>query len=87
MERAPRARRAPRATAGRRPFAYDAPDYGGSGVVLVLGSEGTGLRPRVAKACDQLIALPLLGRIESLGVSAAAAALLYEILQSRVARS
>ena len=34
-------------------------------------------------ACDQLIALPLLGRIESLGVSAAAAALLYEILQNR----
>jgi 23S rRNA (guanosine2251-2'-O)-methyltransferase len=62
---------------------YDAPDYGGSGVVLVLGSEGDGLRPRVASVCDQLIALPLLGRIQSLGVSAAAAALLYEILQSR----
>ncbi len=63
--------------------AYDTPDYSGSGVVLVLGSEGAGLRPRVARACDQLIALPLLGRVESLGVSAAAAALLYEILQSR----
>jgi 23S rRNA (guanosine2251-2'-O)-methyltransferase len=62
---------------------YDAPDYAGAGVVLVLGSEGSGLRPRVAKACDELIALPLLGRVESLGVSAAAAALLYEILQSR----
>jgi 23S rRNA (guanosine2251-2'-O)-methyltransferase len=65
------------------PVSYDAPDYSGSGVVLVLGSEGAGLRPRVSKACDQLIALPLLGKIESLGVSAAAAALLYEILQSR----
>jgi 23S rRNA (guanosine2251-2'-O)-methyltransferase len=65
--------------------AYDAPDYRGSGVVLVMGSEGSGLRPRVAGACDQLIALPLRGRIESLGVSAAAAALLYEILQSRAA--
>jgi 23S rRNA (guanosine2251-2'-O)-methyltransferase len=63
--------------------AYDAPDYAGSGVVLVLGSEGSGLRPRVAKACDALIALPLRGRIESLGVSAAAAAILYEILQRR----
>jgi 23S rRNA (guanosine2251-2'-O)-methyltransferase len=69
------------------PVPYNTPDYSGSGIVLVLGSEGAGLRPRVAKACDQLIALPLLGRIESLGVSAAAAALLYEILQSRVARS
>lgn len=72
---------------GERPVPYDAPDYAGAGVVLVLGSEGAGLRPRVAKACDQLIALPLLGRIESLGVSAAAAAILYEILQSRRAGS
>ncbi|HEY2216143.1 MAG TPA: RNA methyltransferase, partial [Solirubrobacteraceae bacterium] len=69
--------------AARRIAAYDAPDYAGAGVVLVLGSEGSGLRPRVAKACDELIALPLLGRIESLGVSAAAAAILYEILQVR----
>jgi 23S rRNA (guanosine2251-2'-O)-methyltransferase len=52
-------------------------------VVLVLGSEGSGLRPRVAGACDELVALPLLGSVESLGVSAAAAALLYEILQQR----
>jgi 23S rRNA (guanosine2251-2'-O)-methyltransferase len=62
---------------------YDAPDYAGAGVVLVLGSEGSGLRPRVAKACDELIALPLLGHVESLGVGAAAAAILYAILQSR----
>jgi 23S rRNA (guanosine2251-2'-O)-methyltransferase len=65
------------------PVAYDTVDYRGSGVVLVLGSEGAGVRPRVAKACDQLIALPLRGRIEALGVSAAAAAILYEILQNR----
>ena len=65
---------APSASAERAPVPYDAPDYSGAGVVLVLGSEGSGLRPRVAKACDELIALPLLGRIESLGVSAAAAA-------------
>lgn len=65
------------------PVPYDAPDYAGSGVVLVLGSEGSGLRPRVAAACDELIALPLLGRIDSLGVAAAAAAILYEILQRR----
>jgi 23S rRNA (guanosine2251-2'-O)-methyltransferase len=61
---------------------YDAPDYRGA-VALVLGSEGAGLRPRVARACDQLIALPVHGRVGSLGVSAAAAALLYEILQRR----
>jgi 23S rRNA (guanosine2251-2'-O)-methyltransferase len=61
---------------------YTTPDYNG-GVVLVLGSEGSGLRPRVAGACDQLVSLPLRGRIESLGVAAAAAALLYGILQGR----
>ncbi|MGN6372987.1 MAG: TrmH family RNA methyltransferase, partial [Solirubrobacteraceae bacterium] len=33
---------------------YTAPDYSG-GVVLVLGSEGQGLRPRVASTCDQLV--------------------------------
>jgi 23S rRNA (guanosine2251-2'-O)-methyltransferase len=75
------------AAPGERPaVSYVAPDYAGAGVVLVLGSEGSGLRPRVSKACDELIALPLLGRIESLGVSAAAAAILYEILHSRQQR-
>jgi 23S rRNA (guanosine2251-2'-O)-methyltransferase len=62
---------------------YTRPDYSG-GVVIVLGAEGRGLRPRVAQACDDLVALPLRGRIESLNVSAAAAVLLYAILQSRV---
>jgi 23S rRNA (guanosine2251-2'-O)-methyltransferase len=69
---------------GRRSVPYDRPDYAGVGVVLVLGSEGKGLRPRVASGCDELIALPLRGRIESLNVAAAASALLYEILQKRV---
>jgi len=64
--------------------AWDEPDYRGR-VVLVLGSEGRGLRPRVASACDQLVALPVRGRIASLNVSAAAAALVYGILQVRKA--
>jgi 23S rRNA (guanosine2251-2'-O)-methyltransferase len=68
---------------GKAPVPYDTPQYAGAGVVLVLGSEGSGLRPRVAGACDELISLPLLGKIESLNVSAAAAAMLYEILQIR----
>ena len=63
---------------------YDAPDYSGA-VVLVMGAEGTGLRPRVAKTCDALVALPLRGRTESLNASAAAAVLMYEILQRRSA--
>jgi 23S rRNA (guanosine2251-2'-O)-methyltransferase len=70
------------AAAGAGAVPYDQPDYGGR-VVLVLGSEGRGLRPRVAGACDELVALPQLGRLDSLNVSTAAAALLYGILQFR----
>ena len=51
--------------------------------VLVLGGEGKGLRPRVAANCDGLIALPQLGKIESLNVSAAATALLFEAVRQR----
>ena len=61
---------------------YEEPDYGG-GVVLVLGAEGKGLRPRVKASCDALIALPIRGRIASLNVSAAASALLYGIVRGR----
>lgn len=69
------------AAAGAR-TPWTGPDYRG-GVVLVLGSEGRGLRPRVAGACDELVALPLRGRLGSLNVGAAAAALLYEVVRSR----
>jgi 23S rRNA (guanosine2251-2'-O)-methyltransferase len=61
---------------------YDRPDYRGR-VVIVLGSEGRGLRPRVAAACDELVFLPSPGRVASLNVSTAAAALVYGILQFR----
>ncbi len=62
---------------------YRDPDYRG-GVVIVLGAEGRGLRPRVRDGCDVLVSLPLRGRIESLNVSATAAVLLYEILHQRL---
>jgi len=62
--------------------AYDKPDYTGA-VVLVLGAEGRGLRRLVAERCDDLVRLPLRGRIASLNVAAAAAILLYEALQQR----
>jgi 23S rRNA (guanosine2251-2'-O)-methyltransferase len=58
------------------PIGYESVDWGGP-TVLVLGSEGRGLRPRVAGACDALVALPVRGKIESLSVSAAAAVLIY----------
>jgi len=61
---------------------YDRPDYTGR-VVLVLGSEGSGLRPRVAETCDALVRLPVRGTVGSLNVATAAAALVYGILQFR----
>ncbi len=47
-------------------------------VCLVLGSEGKGLRPNVAKHCDQLARIPISPDMESLNVSTAAAIALYE---------
>jgi 23S rRNA (guanosine2251-2'-O)-methyltransferase len=61
---------------------YHRPDYRGR-VVLVLGSEGRGLRPRVAAGCDELISLPNRGRVGSLNVATASAALVYGILHFR----
>lgn len=50
---------------------------------LVLGGEGEGVRPLVAKSCDFLVSLPMRGRLTSLNVSAAAAVLCYEVLRQR----
>jgi 23S rRNA (guanosine2251-2'-O)-methyltransferase len=51
--------------------------------VLVMGGEGKGIRPRVASACDGLVALPQRGQTASLNVSAAATALLFEAVRQR----
>jgi 23S rRNA (guanosine2251-2'-O)-methyltransferase len=61
---------------------YREPDYTG-GVVLVMGAEGTGLRPRVRAMCDDIVSLPMRGHVDSLNVSAAAAVLLYGVLDAR----
>lgn len=61
---------------------YDQPDYSGK-VVIVVGSEGKGMRPKVAKTCDALVSIPQRGKIESLNVSTATAVLLYAVLRSR----
>jgi 23S rRNA (guanosine2251-2'-O)-methyltransferase len=61
---------------------YDRPDYSGR-VIVVLGSEGRGLRPRVAETCDELVHLPVRGKVGSLNVSTAASALVYGILHFR----
>jgi 23S rRNA (guanosine2251-2'-O)-methyltransferase len=52
--------------------------------VLVLGSEGKGLRQRVAKTCDELVSIPVAGAIGSLNASVAAAVILFEARRQRV---
>ncbi len=51
--------------------------------VLVIGSEGKGLRPLVLKTCDQLLQIPLQARLGSLNASVAGAVCLYEALRQR----
>jgi 23S rRNA (guanosine2251-2'-O)-methyltransferase len=50
---------------------------------LVLGSEGEGLRPLVARTCDVLVSVPMRGGVGSLNVAAAGAALCYEVTRQR----
>lgn len=57
-------------------------DFAG-GVVLVLGSEGSGLRPLVRRRCDAAVSIPMPGKVESLNVAVAASLLLYEALRQR----
>ena len=70
--------------AGEARTGYVDVDWRG-GVCIVLGAEGKGLRRRVAETCDDLVSLPMRGRIESLNVSATGAILLYAALQARSA--
>lgn len=54
---------------------------------LVLGGEGEGLRPLVARTCDVLLTIPMAGRVGSLNVAAAAGVLCYEVARQRRARA
>ena len=56
---------------------YDSP------IVLVIGSEGKGMRPRVKKVCDHLVKIPMVGSTQSLNASVSAGIILFEILRQR----
>ena len=49
-------------------------------LVIIMGSEGYGLRPLIKKGCDLLVSIPMLGKVNSLNVSVATALLLYETI-------
>ena len=55
-------------------------------ICLVLGGEGPGVRPLVAKGCDFLVSIPMRGKIGSLNVGAAAAILCYEVERQRITK-
>jgi 23S rRNA (guanosine2251-2'-O)-methyltransferase len=50
---------------------------------LILGSEGSGVRPLVRKTCDHVARIPMSGEVGSLNVAAAGAVALYEVARQR----
>lgn len=52
-------------------------------LALVIGAEGEGLAALVRRECDYLVSVPIVGQVESLNASVAAAVLLYEALRQR----
>lgn len=58
---------------------YKSVDYADK-VLLVIGSEGNGVGRLVKKNCDQILAIPQYGHVNSLNASVAAAILIYGIV-------
>lgn len=52
-------------------------------ILLCFGGEAKGLRAQTRRICDRLIGLPMRGRVESLNLTTAAAAVLYEAIRQR----
>ena len=53
-------------------------------MVLVVGSEDTGLSRLVREACDVVAAIPISGNVESLNAGVAAGIALYELAGQRL---
>ncbi|MBL6634701.1 MAG: 23S rRNA (guanosine(2251)-2'-O)-methyltransferase RlmB [Ilumatobacteraceae bacterium] len=62
---------------------FELGDLAAEGICVVLGAEGAGLSRLVRERCDLVCAIPMLGRVESLNVSAAAALAAYEVRRHR----
>lgn len=61
---------------------YNQADFTG-GVAIVVGSEGQGLARLVKERCDEVVRLPMRGKINSLNASVATGIVLYEVLRQR----
>ena len=59
---------------------YRSIDFGGK-TCLIIGSEGHGLKQIVSNSCDEIISLPMKGKINSLNASVAAGIFIYEIMK------
>ena len=59
---------------------YRSIDFGGK-TCLIIGSEGHGLKQIVSYSCDEIISLPMKGKINSLNASVAAGIFIYEIMK------
>ena len=53
-------------------------------LALVVGTEGKGLRRLTKEQCDMLVAIPMMGQVESLNLSVATGVLLYEAVRQRI---
>ncbi|MCY0879304.1 MAG: 23S rRNA (guanosine(2251)-2'-O)-methyltransferase RlmB [Firmicutes bacterium] len=61
---------------------YTAVDWTGA-IGVVIGAEGTGVRPIVRQRADGLVKLPMLGHVSSLNASNAAAVIGFEVIRQR----
>ena len=61
---------------------YSQADYRNP-LAIVMGSEDVGISPEVLRLCDQMVSIPVLGKIQSLNVSVAAGVLIYEAVKQR----
>lgn len=61
---------------------YTTFDFSGA-TALVIGNEGRGIGRLVGEKCDEIVSLPMAGKINSLNASVAAGVLMYEVLRER----
>ena len=67
-----------KATVNYTQGSYDTP------VAIVMGAEDTGVSQNVLRLCDTQVAIPIMGKIESLNVSVAAGVMMYEVVRQRL---